>query len=173
MRASYLKGRKTFVHSYRKETTMTEIEAEISTLPEAETPNIERIHTGTCPSLSKRSNLTYAIGKDPEGELHLAIIGNDAAGMFCSDFVPGSAIDAIVTGNTELTSSSFQVLHPHRSTNTAGFILAVLADLGMVRRSTVNTRHHEHVPTMNFASCVQAKFESKPKRKTQSGKEGN
>jgi hypothetical protein len=153
--------------------TTPEIDTEITPSTEAETPNIERIHIGTCESLSKRSTLTYAIGRDAEGELHLAIIGNDAAGMFCSDFVSGSAIDAIVTGNMELTSSSFHVLHPHRSTNTAGFILAVLADLGLVRRSTVNTRHHEHVPTMTFVSCVQAKFEAKAKRKTPSGKEGN
>lgn len=154
---------------------MTETATE--TQAESATPTIEKIQIGTCPSLSNRSTLTYAIGRNADGELHLAITGNDAAGMFCSDFVSGAAIDAIVTGNLELTSTSLQVLYPHRSTNTAGFILAVLVDLGLVRRSKVNTRHHEHVPTATFASCVQAKFDGKAKtdakRKAKETKEGN
>lgn len=130
---------------------------------------IERIHTGSCLSLSKRSTLTYAVGRSDEGDLHLAIVGNNASGMFCNDFVAGSAIDAIVTGENELTSSAFHVLHPHRSTNTAGFILAALVDIGLVRRGTVNTRYHEHIPESTFMTCAQGKLGGKPKRKTKEG----
>lgn len=136
---------------------------------------IERIYTGSCPSLTNRSTLTFAIGRNVEDQsLHLAIVGNSGAGMFCSDFAPATQIEGIVVGSLELTSTALKVLHPGKSTNTAGFILAALCDLGLVRRATENTRMHEHVPGTMFESVALAKIEaeqtsSKPKRKSKEG----
>lgn len=148
-------------------------ESEDTSVPEP--VKIERIYTGSCPSLTNRSTLTYAIGRNAEDQsLHLAIVGNSGAGMFCSDFAPATQIEAIVVGSLELTSTALKVLHPGKSTNTAGFILAVLGDLGLVRRATENTRLHEHVPGTTFESVALAKIEaeqSSPKSKRKS-KEG-
>lgn len=140
-----------------------------------EPAKIERIYTGSCPSLTNRSTLTYAIGRNAEDQsLHLAIVGNSGAGMFCSDYAPATQIDAIVFGNLELTSTALKVLHPGKSTNTAGFTLSAIRDLGLVRRATENTRLHEHVPGTTFESVALAKIEaeqasSKPKRKSKEG----
>lgn len=136
--------------------------SEIETSPEIQ-PEIliEITHEGQCPSISGRSTLSYAIGRDPEGALHLRIVGNSGGGMFCDEWTPASAIDEVVHGATALTSRSFDVLHPGRSINTAGFVLAVLKHLGLIRVGAENTRVHEHVPTETFEKV--AGVSKKPK----------
>ena len=129
-------------------------------MPDAESSLIEEVYVGTCESLSGRSTLTYTVAKSAvDGSLGLAITGNDGAGMYCNDFVAGSRLDEIVIGATDLTSASFQVCHPGRSANTAGFILAALRDLQMVRRGSDNTRFHEHVPAATFEQAVTARID--------------
>lgn len=120
-------------------------------------PEIETIHTGECPSVSGRSTLSFAIGRHPvDGGLHLRIVSNDGGGMFYDGWASSEAIEAIVKGSTELTSKSFQVLHPGRSVNTAGFVLASLKHLGLIRANEDNSRLHEHVPTVTFEQVVMA-----------------
>ena len=154
---------------------MSEVEVETPSESVPGSAIVERICVGTCPSLTNRSTLTYAIGRDQQDQsLHLAIIGNSSAGMFCKDFTPAEQIDSIVVGSFELTSTAFQVCHPHRSTNTAGFILAVLSDLGLVQRGNVNTRLHEHVEGTSFEQVALARIEAskesgKSKRKSKEG----
>jgi hypothetical protein len=124
---------------------------------EDHTPEIETIHTGECPSVSGRSTLTFAIGRHPvDGGLHLRIVSNDGGGMFYEGWASSEAIEVIVKGSTELTSKSFQVLHPGRSVNTAGFVLASLKHLGLIRANEDNSRLHEQVPTVTFEQVVMA-----------------
>lgn len=112
---------------------------------------IETVFTGECPSLSGRSNLTFAIGRKPEDSgLHMRIVSNDGGGMFYDGWVEAERIDTIVRGSTQLTSEAFQALHPGRSVNTAGFVLASLKQLGLIRINAQNTRLHEHVPATTF-----------------------
>ena len=116
---------------------------------------IKPMHAGSCPSISGRSTLTFAIGKhETEGTWHLRIVGNSSGGMFCDEWAPGLDIDAVVVGATALTSRSFDVLHPGRSINTAGFVLATLKHLGLIRTNAENSRHHEHVPTESFVKVA-------------------
>jgi hypothetical protein len=56
-----------------------------------------------------------------------------------------SKIDALLTKNTELSARTFNEVHPGRSINTGGFILAVLKNLGVVKLKE-ESRHHERVP---------------------------
>ena len=78
--------------------------------------------------------------------------------MYCDEFIPGAGIDAVVIGHTELTSASFQVLKPGRSTNTAGFVMAAIKSLGLIRNNAENTRLHEHVPTESLEKVVLARL---------------
>jgi hypothetical protein len=128
--------------------SMSELETTSETTPEIDL--IETIFEGQSPSLSGRSTLTFAIGRHPDGTLHLRIVGNSGGGMFCDEWIEAAAIDAIVIGATGLTSASFQVLKPGRSTNTAGFAMAALRSMGLIRANAENTRLHEHVPTETF-----------------------
>ena len=136
---------------------MTDIENQTEAVVD-ETPEIdpiEVIHEADCPSLSGRSTLTYAVGRHKDdGTLHLAITRNSGGGMFCKDWAEGYEIEVIVFDGTELTSKSFQALHPGRSINTAGFVLSALKDLGLIRVHEANTRLHEHVPTTTFEKVV-------------------
>ena len=121
---------------------------------------IEVIYTGECLSLSGRSTLTYAIGRHTEdGTLTLAITGNlGGGGMWCKDRASASAIQDVVLGESGLTAKSFHALHPGRSINTGGFILAALKDLGLIRTNEDNTRLHEHVPTTTFEQVAMARI---------------
>jgi hypothetical protein len=120
-------------------------------------PLIEVVHTATCPSVSGRSNLTFAVGRHIEdASLHLKIVSNDGGGKFYDGWAPGDQIDALVIGVNELTSKSFHVLHPGRSINTGGFVLASLKHLGLIRTNAENTRLHEHVPATTFTQMASA-----------------
>ena len=57
------------------------------------------------------------------------------------------------------TSRAFQVLKPGRSTNTAGFVVAAIKSLGLIRNNAENSRLHEHVPTETFAKVATARID--------------
>ena len=128
---------------------------EIETETPIEVDPIEAIYKGECPSLSGRSTLSYTIGRHTEdGTLHLRISDNSGKGMWCRDWASASAIQEVVLGEGDLTAKRFHVLHPAKSINTGGFVLAALKDLGLIRANEENTRLHEHVPTMTFEKVV-------------------
>ena len=130
---------------------------------------ISTLYIGECPSVSGRSTLSYAVGKhEAEGTLHLRIAGNTGKGMWCKAWAPAQAIEAIVAGAQELTAKSFQGLHPGKSINTGGFVLAALRDLGLIRPSAPNTRVHEHVPKATLEQAVMERMnaEANPSQKT-------
>ncbi len=138
---------------------------------------IVQIYEGQCPSISGRSMLTYAIGRHAQdGTLHLRIVRNSGGGgMFCKDWAEASEIEAIVKGDTELTAKSFHLLHPGKSINTGGFVMAALKELGLIRANEENTRLHEHVPTTTFerqalASIGSESAEPAPKPGRRKGK---
>lgn len=125
---------------------MTDIEVEA---PEVDP--IKPVYEGECLSISGRSTLTFVVGKHEEANtLHLRIADNSGKGMWFDGWASAEAIDRIAKGATKLTAKSFQALHPGRSINTSGFVLAVLKELGLIRTNEENTRIHEHVPTMTF-----------------------
>lgn len=118
---------------------------------------IEVVHAGECLSVSGRSTLDFEIGRHKEdGTLHLRIAGNSGKGMHCRDWASASAIQDIVLGEGELTAKSFHDLHPGKSINTGGFVLAALKELGLIRSNEENTRVHEHVPGTTFEKVVSA-----------------
>ena len=138
---------------------MTAIESNqvVEYAPEEIIDPIEVICTGTCESLSGRSDLTFAIGRHTEDQtLHLAITGNSGGGMWCKDFCSASDIQDIVLGEGNLVARSFHPLHAGRSINTGGFILAALKELGLIRTNEENTRLHEHAPGTTFEKVISA-----------------
>jgi hypothetical protein len=150
---------------------MSEIEV-VEFAPEEVVDPIEVICTGESQSLSGRSVLTWAIGRHTEdGTLHLAITGNSGGGMWCRDWASASEIQSIAIGAEGLTAKSFHALHPGKSVNTGGFVLAVLKDLGLIRPNSQNGRVHEHTPTTTLQQLVMARIaqsleqEAKPGRR--------
>lgn len=114
---------------------------------------IKCIYEGSCASLSKRSTLTYEIGKHGlKGVLYLRIIGNTGRGNWSKGWICGMRIDDAVANQIMLTGERLHDLQHGRSRNTGGFVLAVLIDLGLVRKG--NARFYEHVPKANFKNVV-------------------
>ena len=147
------------------------VQPDISGEAPSEVDPIEEQFTGDCPSISGRSILTYAIGRHKEtGELHLRITDNSGKGMWFDGWASGKDIDAIVKGQDELTAKSFHALHPGKSINTGGFVLAVLKDLGLIRANEENTRLHEHVPATTFEKVAMARMGQVMEAPAKSGK---
>mgnify|MGYP001431055024 CR=1 FL=1 len=118
---------------------------------------IETIYTGTCESLSGRSELTFAIGRHTEnGNLFVAVTGNSGKGMFSSQFVPASEIQDVVIGNHEVTGQSLKVIYTNVSTNSNAFLLSVLRAIGLVEVNPEQTRQHRHISGMTVEKCVSA-----------------
>lgn len=139
--------------------TAAAVEPDTSEEVTAEVDPIEEQFTGVCASVSGRSTLTYAIGRHKEtGELHLRIVENSGKGMWFDGWASAKAIDAIVKGSVELTAKSFHPLHPGKSINTGGFVMAVLKDLCLIRANEENTRLHEHVPSSGFEKVAMARM---------------
>ena len=150
----------------------TDLQVETAAEPTPETDPITEIFSGECPSVSGRSILTYAIGRHKDtGELHLRIVENSGKGMWFPGWASAKNIDAIVKGATELTAKSFHSLHPGKSINTGGFVLAALRDLGVIRPCELNTRVHEHVPEDTLEQAVMERMGAEPKARRKKPKE--
>jgi hypothetical protein len=103
--------------------------------------------------------LTFGIGRHKDtGELHLRITDNSGKGMWFDGWAPAKDIDAIVKGSVELTAKSFHALHPGKSINTGGFVMAVLKDLGLLRVNSENSRLHLHVPATTFEKVAMVRM---------------
>lgn len=106
-------------------------------------------------SLTGRSVLRYHAGHDPRNnEPLLRIAKNSGRGMFCKDWAPVALIDAILAKADPVTARSFHDVHPGKSINTGGFILAILKDLGVVQPKDDNTRHRERVPGITVLQAL-------------------
>jgi len=146
---------------------MSEIEVEVP----VEIDPIKPVHEGECLSISGRSTLTFVVGRHEEANTwHLRIADNSGKGMWFDGWASAEAIDQIAKGATKLTAKSFHPLHPGRSINTSGFVLAALKELGLIRVNEENTRIHEHVPTMTFEKVVMAVIDPGAAKKSKSSK---
>jgi hypothetical protein len=99
------------------------------------TTNVSILKVSDCPSLSARSTLTYHLGRCPEGRLYLRLFHNTGSGFFSNEWMPVVSIETLLEQEVPLTSTSFKKLYPGKSVNTAGFLMAALFDLGVIRSS--------------------------------------
>jgi len=120
------------------------------TPPEDADKPIRVLKEGRCPSLTGRSTLGYELGLDDHSELYLRLASNTGTGFFGKEWVACSVIEQLITGASELTSTSFKALFPHKSVNTGGFVMAVVKALGLIQTNVGNSRWHQHVTEVTF-----------------------
>jgi hypothetical protein len=84
--------------------------------------------------------LGYEIGSDEAGETHYRITANNAGGFFSQEWVGWPAIYGVCNGHSQITSILFRALFKGKSVNTAGFLMAVLQQEGLVQRVSGKTR---------------------------------
>ncbi len=97
--------------------------------------NLRILKIGTCPSLSRASQITYHLAlKEDDEQVYLRIAGNSGGGLFAKECVP---LDAIITaiqtqGDQPITGKTLRPLFKGKSANTPGFALAAARDLGLI-----------------------------------------
>ena len=127
------------------------------------------LKTGECSSLSGKSTLTYQIACNNDNEVHVALTGNSGKGIFNKDWIALEEIHSLLANQEKVTSGSLHELFDGRSSNSAGFILAVLLKEGVLKVSPGN-RHYDFVGQAEFRKIVkgliEAAPEEKPKKKT-------
>lgn len=80
--------------------------------------------TAKCTSLSGSSTLTCEVGT-AEQDTCFRVVGNSAAGLFCSGWIPLSQITPLLTKSV-ITSGTLKELYERKSNNSPGFLLAIL-----------------------------------------------
>jgi len=119
--------------------------------------SVRILKTASCCSLSGKSTLTYNIGCNTEGEIQFQVAGNDGGGYFNDDWIPQSSIQIVLDkqpNGKDITSASFRAVYPSKSTNSPGFLLAVLKDIGLVGTMESNQRCYEVLDPKAFIAEV-------------------
>ena len=80
------------------------------------------LKTGSCPSLSGKSKLTYEIGSGPDSAICMRITKNTGAGMFGKGWVELERVHRLVNDNP-ITSTTLAPLFKGGSANSAASCL--------------------------------------------------
>lgn len=127
--------------------------------PIEEPPALRIVKREFCASISGRSTLTYHIGIDSLQIPHLRIFANTGKGMWSKAWIPMASILDIVANASEespLTSGTLQILFAGKSINTAGFLLAVLSNEGLIHNVPDSVRSYQHNKANTFSADIQA-----------------
>ena len=122
------------------------------------------LKTSECPSLSGSSILTYKIGCNDDKEVCLSIVGNTGKGIFNKDWIVLEEIHSLLANQEKVTSGSLHELFDGRSSNSAGFFVAVLLKEGVLKVSPGN-RHYDFVGQAEYKKVVQAYAKKKTGKK--------
>ena len=100
-----------------------------------EISDIEIVSTKKTKSVSKKSDLTYHLGKDEEGNLYIRIWVNSGNGYFSNEWIPFSRTLEILEKHKEepFTSQALGGLFTGKSVNSVSFLGAVLLNEGMLQ----------------------------------------
>ena len=116
---------------------------------------IRILKIANCPSVSGKSTLTYHIGCNDDGDIHIRIHANSAAGMFSQEWVAWTAIeDTLKRHVTGFTSAAFRSLIQGKSQNNAGFLLAVLLQEQLVIKEGDQKRSYTCLDSADFLDQI-------------------
>ena len=111
------------------------------------------LKTSSCKTLSGKSTLTYQLGCDPDNEIHLRITKNSGGGFFSDEWVKYEDIQAVLkerAKDSPIMSHFISPLLKGKSSNTSGFIMAVLSHLKLIRPLPKKKRLHELLDAKPF-----------------------
>ncbi len=123
---------------------------------------IRTIKTASTESLSGRSTITYEIGCKGDKAIHLRLTKNTGSGMFSKTWVPLTQIAVLLSADDKpITSTSIRPLYTG-SVNSAGFLLAVLKDVGLIKNIGENSRGYVRTDPQKFTLEIHALLENTP-----------
>jgi len=116
-------------------------------------PDMKILKTSNCKTLSGKSTLTYQVGCTPDSEIHLRITKNSGGGFFSDEWVKYEDIQAVLkerAKDSPIMSHFISPLLKGKSSNTSGFIMAVLSHLKLIRPLPKKKRLHELLDAKPF-----------------------
>ena len=119
---------------------------------------IKVVRTGTCPSLSGKSKLTYHVGLSEARDVLLRVVQNSNSGCFSPEWVDVRALYAAfdkVPKGESVTADNLVALFRGKSMNTPFFLFAVMKCEGLVEASKADKRRYERVDPKGFIAGVQ------------------
>jgi hypothetical protein len=119
---------------------------------------IKVVRSGTCPSLSGKSKLTYHVGLSQTREVLLRVVQNSNSGCFSPEWVDVRALHAAfdkVPKGESVTADNLVTLFRGKSMNTPFFLFAVMKCEGLVEASKTDKRRYERVDPKGFIAGVQ------------------
>jgi len=125
------------------------------------TDNVRILKTGTCPSLSGKTKLTYEVGGGPGSQISLRITKTAGTGSFSKDWVALERIHALLEKNPNKPITSHTLASLFTSANNPGFTLAVMKHERLVRPIADNPRCYERLDGKAFFSEIEALMGSK------------
>ena len=116
---------------------------------------MQTIKKGKCPSLTGKSTLTYEIGRDESGAIHLRITSNTGGGFYSGEWLALRDIEtALQKSPDSITSVALFKLFKGKSVNSPAFHLAVLKHEGLVRAVKGRQRKHELADVEGFRERI-------------------
>ena len=125
-------------------------------------PVMRILKIATCPSVSRKSELTYHIGCNDKSEILMRVISNTSSGYFSKEAISMAAIQQMFTNvpaDKGITSFLLQSLYEGKSQNNAGFLFAVLVAEKLVE-PVPETRHYKCTDGKKFSAEVTALIKS-------------
>lgn len=127
-------------------------------------PAIQPLKSSTCPTLSRKSNLSYELGQDAIKALHYRIVSCDGGGFFSPEWIAWTDIQAAIKKSVgPLTSLCLRPLFKGKSVNTSGYLLAALVAEGLLEPLPKKIRHFRL--TGDIPSAAEVKPRSTPAKK--------
>ncbi len=97
---------------------------------------IEVTKKSSCPSLSGKAELSFERGIDPDGKEYVRLSSTTGRGIFNKHWIDISAIEALLKAHSAdrpMTSTVLAPLYKGASSNSKGFLYAVLQSEGIVQ----------------------------------------
>lgn len=99
------------------------------------------VKAGECLNLSAKYKIKYHIGIDEQDSIILRVHENEGGGYFSSEWIKLQTIlDKLDSAKKPITSFSLHGIFEGKSSNTPGFIFAVIYAEGLVERDIENPR---------------------------------
>ena len=113
------------------------------------------IKVASCLTCTGKATLAYHIGSEAENEINLRVHSNTGGGLFSAEWVSLNAIKSALDNATQpITSFTLSKLFKGKSTNTPGFLMAVLKSEGLVRNLEGKIRGYEQIDSAAFMAEV-------------------
>lgn len=122
-----------------------------------EVSSVRILKTGTCPSLSGKSTLTYHIGRNAESEILFRVTANTGGGFFNDEWVSFTAIEGVFDQQPKdkpIVSLMLYPLFQGRSMNSPAFLLAVLKAEGLVNPLGEKKRGYERIDSAELKTLM-------------------